>query len=339
MKKIYLLASLFAIFAASCSSEPKNDPKNDTVAEQKDVVREKAQAMFAVLPSKAENPENVLNEAKIKLGKALYFDTRLSKNGNNSCNTCHNLATFGVDNLPTSPGDAGKNGTRNSPTVFNAALLGTQFWDGREPDVEAQAGGPVLNPIEMNIPSEKFMVDKLKKVKGYTEQFKAAFPESKDPITYENMRKAIGAFERTLLTPSKFDKYLSGENVFSAEEIKGLETFINVGCVACHRGATLGGDSFQKFVYNGKDKGRFEVTKDEKDTYMFRTTSLRNVEKTYPYFHDGGTPTLEDAVKIMGKESFDKDLSATEVSEIVTFLKTLTGNIPADVQTAPVLPE
>lgn len=338
MKKLYVIVAAFSLFLANCASEPKEDTK-DSVAEQKDVVREKALSMFAVLPEKAENPENILSEAKITLGKMLYFDTRLSKDGKNSCNTCHNLETFGVDNLATSPGDLGKNGTRNSPTVFNAALHTTQFWDGREPNVEAQAGGPVLNPVEMNMPSEKAVVDRLKKVKGYVELFKAAFAEDKDPVTYANMKKAIGAFERTLLTPSKFDKYLAGENVFSDAEKKGLETFMNTGCVACHRGATLGGDSFQKFVYNGKDKGRFDLTKDSVDMYMFKTASLRNVEKTSPYFHDGGAPTLEDAVKIMGKESLKKDLTDAEVAEIATFLKTLTGDIAAETKKSPELPK
>jgi len=338
MKKFYIIAAAFSLFMASCASEAKDESK-DSVAEQKDLVREKALAMFAALPTKAENPENVLTDAKIALGKTLYFDTRLSKDGKNSCNTCHNLETFGVDNLPTSPGDMGKNGTRNSPTVFNAALHTTQFWDGREPNVEAQAGGPVLNPVEMNMPSEKAVVERLKKVKGYVEMFKAAFPDDKDPVTYANMKNAIGAFERTLLTPSKFDQYLAGENVFSDAEKKGLETFMNAGCVACHRGATLGGDSFQKFKYNGKDKGRFELTKDSADMFMFKTASLRNVEKTHPYFHDGGAPTLEDAIKIMGKESLNKDLSPAEIAEIATFFKTLTGDISAEAKKMPELPK
>jgi len=340
MKNLYLLtpALVLLLALASCGSEAQQEAEQSNASTEVDATREKALAVFAVLPQTAENPTNELSEAKIKLGKVLYFDTRLSKDGNISCNSCHDLNKFGVDNLATSPGDLGKNGGRNSPTVLNAALHSTQFWDGREPDVEAQAGGPVLNPIEMNIPTEEFMVKRLGKVEGYVNMFKAAFPDAETAITYENMRKAIAAFERTLLTPSRFDQYLAGEDVFTETEKKGLETFMNTGCTACHRGTLLGGDSFQKFAYNEADKGRFDVTKEEKDMYMFKTQSLRNIEKTFPYFHDGGVANLDEAVKIMAKQMLSKELSEQETAEILAFLKTLTGELPADVMAAPELP-
>ncbi|MDX1903507.1 MAG: cytochrome c peroxidase [Thermonemataceae bacterium] len=343
MKKLYFLpAALLSTLLFSCGGSENNTVQQEqTVVQEKkkDAIREKALLMFAVLPDKAENPKNPLSEAKITLGKTLYFDTRLSKDGKNSCNSCHNLSTFGVDNLPTSPGDLGKNGTRNSPTVFNAALHSVQFWDGRAKDVEEQAGGPILNHIEMNMPSEAALVARLKGVKGYEDLFKAAFPDSKEPISFQNITLAIAAFERKLLSPSKFDKYLAGEDVYSELERKGLETFMNAGCMACHKGALIGGDMYQKFQHNGKDKGRFEVTKNENDMYMFKVPSLRNAEKTYPYFHDGSVAKLEEAVKIMGKSQLNKDLSDTEISEIVTFLNTLTGEIPEEYKKAPTMPQ
>lgn len=339
MKHLYfLLIAGLILFMGGCGEESSDKDNNkDTTKAKVDELREKAKKFFAVLPEKAESKDNVITEEKVKLGKTLYHDTRLSKEGNQSCNTCHDLNKFGVDNLSTSPGDAGKNGTRNSPTVLNAALNVVQFWDGRELNVEAQAGGPVLNPVEMNIPSEEFMVKRLSEVEAYVKMFKEAFPES-EVITYENMRKAIAAFERTLLTPSKFDKYLAGEDVFSDDEKKGLETFINAGCHACHNQALLGGNTFQKFAYNENDKGRFDVTKNEADMYMFKTQSLRNVAMTYPYFHDGGVEKLEDAVKIMAKENIEKELTDAEVSEIVIFLNTLTGEIPAEALETPAIP-
>jgi cytochrome c peroxidase len=178
----------------------------------------------------------------------LYYDTRLSKTGNNSCNSCHNLATFGVDNLPTSKGDNGGFGGRNSPTVLNAATHAFQFWDGRAKDVEEQAGGPILNPVEMAIPSKDFLIAKLKGIKEYNDMFKAAFPTETDAVTYQNVQNAIAAFERTLLTPSPFDKYLSGDHkALTSEQRIGMKTFMDAGCIQCHSGSNLGGAMFQKF--------------------------------------------------------------------------------------------
>lgn len=335
MKTKLLLLVAGATFLWSCGQESANNTDNTTpdttqIVKEVDAVWEKASKIFAVLPDNADtHAENKVTDAKVKLGKHLYHDTRLSKNQTQSCNTCHDVSTYGVDRLPVSPGDNGGNGTRNSPTVYNAALHAFQFWDGREPDVEAQAGGPVMNPVEMNMPSEDVVVDRLKKVEAYKSLFAEAFPESTDAVSFKNMTYAIAAFERTLLTPSKFDKYLAGEAVFSSEEKKGLETFMNVGCIACHNGALLGATTFQKFAYNENDKGRFDVTKEEKDMYLFKTASLRNVAETFPYFHDGGVAKLDEAVKLMGKHSLNKELSDEETAQIVTFLKTLTGEIPA----------
>lgn len=346
--KNYLVIALVSIALWNCGGSSNDTPSNEK--QENDTLLEKAQSLFGVLPEVAKSEVNPITEEKIKLGKALYFDTRLSKEGTQSCNTCHNLSTYGVDNLPVSPGDAGKNGTRNSPTVLNAAFHGSQFWDGREPDVEAQAGGPILNPIEMGMPTEADVLERLTKVEGYKALFTSAFPEEENPITYGNLKKAIGAFERTLTTPSKFDTYLAGNSdILSGEEKTGLQTFINTGCVACHQGSMLGGSMFSKFGIFGNywdhtgsavvDSGKYAVTKKEADLFVFKSMSLRNIEKTHPYFHDGSVSDLGEAIKIMGKTELNKDLTEQEISSMVAFLKTLTGEVPAEAMVAPEIPE
>lgn len=290
-------------------------------------------AFFAPLPVDAPSATNPVTPEKITLGKKLYNDTLFSVAKDTSCNSCHNLEGYGVDGEPTSKGHKGQRGTRNSPTVYNAALHVSQFWDGRAADVEAQALGPVMNPVEMAMPSEGEILNRLKTDKTYPELFKKAFPGEADPITFLNFGKAIGAFERTLITPSKFDEFLKGnDKALSDAEIKGLTTFRDVGCVACHSGATVGGQMYQKLglvkPYPTEDLGRFEVTKSEVDKYVFKVPSLRNIAKTGPYFHDGKVKTLEEAVTLMGTHQLGRDLRPEQVSEIVTFLNSLTGKIP-----------
>lgn len=292
---------------------------------------------FLPLPDSAPSAENPSNPAKVALGRSLYLDTRFSKNGKMSCNSCHNLNTFGVDNEPTSPGHEGKRGGRNSPSSFNAALHIAQFWDGRAATVEKQALGPILNPIEMGMESEAKVVEILKKDPKTFAAFKAAFPGQADPVTYPNVGNAIGAFERTLITPSRFDDFLKGDaNALSAQEKKGAETFTKVGCVMCHNGATLGGQMYQKLglvkEYDTKDLGRYEQTKQESDKKVFKVPSLRNVAKTGPYFHDGSVKDLGDAVHQMGEYQLGKDLSKEEVSDIVAFLGALTAKNPVKAQ-------
>lgn len=292
---------------------------------------------FQPLPDSAVSAEHPTSPEKIALGKSLYMDTRLSKNDKMSCNSCHNISTFGVDNEPTSPGHEGKRGGRNSPSSFNAALHIAQFWDGRAKDVEAQALGPILNPIEMGMDSDVSVIEKLKKDPKTVAAFKAAFPDQADPLTYKNLGEAIGAFERTLITPSRFDAYLKGDdNALTAAEKAGGKLFVQTGCTACHMGATLGGQMYQKLGlvkdYPTKDMGRFEVTKLEADKKMFKVPSLRNVAKTGPYFHDGSVKTLEEAVSQMAEYQLGKNLSKEEVASIVTFLNTLTGTLPASAQ-------
>lgn len=339
MKKVLFALLLSGIVVTGCKQGlEKKDKKQESQESVQTELQIKANKYFAPLPEVAENPDNPLSEAKIKLGKTLYFDTRLSKDGNNSCNSCHNLETYGVDNLPTSPGDAGKNGDRNSPTVLNAALHFSQFWDGRNKDVEEQAGGPILNPVEMAIPSEEFLIKRLSEVEEYKVMFSDAYPDEEDPLSYQNLTKAIAAFERTLLTPSKFDQFLKGDaDALTENEKKGLETFIDVGCIICHSGTVLGGNMFQKFglfgdywehtVSDAIDEGRFTETGNDQDKYIFKVPSLRNIEKTYPYFHDGSVNDLTDAVGIMSKLELNKNLSEEEISDIIAFLESLTGEV------------
>ncbi len=338
MKRFYFILASFTLLAmVSCNSKSKK--KAATISAEEMAAYKQAAGMFAVLPTEAPNPANPLTKEKIALGKALYYDVRLSKDKTQSCNTCHNIATYGVDNEPTSKGDNGGRGTRNSPTVFNAALHSAQFWDGRNKDVEEQAGGPILNPVEMAIPDEAFVLDRLKKVDAYKKMFSDAYPNDKDPFTFKNLTWAIAAFERTLLTPSKFDKFLAGnDKALSAAELKGMKTFVDVGCTTCHSGALLGGTLFMKFGLTVNywdlthsavvDSGKYVETHNLADMYVFKSMPMRNIEKTAPYFHDGSVADLGEAIKIMGKAELNRDLTDKQVADIEVFLKTLTGDIP-----------
>lgn len=283
---------------------------------------------------------------KVLLGKHLYFDTRLSGLGNISCNSCHNLETYGVDNLQFSPGDAeGTVGGRNSPTTFHAALHKMQFWDGRAADVEEQAGGPILNPLEHNIKDEKQLVDRLKEVELYQNLFGKAYGEN-NPITFDNLTNAIGAFERTLMPESRFDKYLEGdESALTAPEKEGLMVFIESGCITCHSGIALGGQMLQKFgLYHDYwkhtesadiDYGLFDISEKESEKYFFKVPGLRNITHTAPYFHDGSVEDLKDAVRIMAKLQRDVELSEAEIENITVFLESLSADIPDEVKKSP----
>lgn len=350
---LHLLLAASVILFAGCGghSDSEDDPNKSAIESTTHMrldgqIEAKAKAIFKPISGPIESEENPVTEAKVKLGKVLYFDKRLSKDGNISCNSCHDLANFGVDNLPVSPGDDGTLGTRNSPTVLNAAFHTSQFWDGRAKDVEEQAGMPILNPVEMAIPDEAFLVNRLKGIELYKGLFKEAYPEQSSPITYSNLRKAIAVFERTLVTPTGFDDYLNGESrALTVAQKEGLKTFMDVGCITCHTGSMVGGNMFQKFGVHYEywhatgskviDEGRFAETKNEADKYMFKVPSLRNVEKTGPYFHDGSVTDLEQAISIMADVNLNKKLSETEVRSIATFLKSLTGELPADVVAPP----
>jgi cytochrome c peroxidase len=280
-------------------------------------------------------PESIIDEqenaALIKLGKMLYLDPRLSVNDKISCNSCHSLSNYGVDNEPTSPGHAGKRGGRNSPTTMNAALHIAQFWDGRASDVEEQALGPILNPVEMGMPNKGDVVKKIKEIDEYKELFAEAFSDEKHPFHYNNIGVAIGAFERTLLTPSRFDDFLKGdEDALNKSEKRGLKKFINMGCATCHNGVVIGGNSYKKIglvePYETSDMGRYEVTKIESDKKVFKVPSLRNITKTAPYFHDGSVETLDEAIQLMAKHQLGRDhVGHGMIRDIKAFLGSLTG--------------
>lgn len=301
--------------------------------------------MFQPLPTLAASPDNEVSDAKTDLGRMLYFENRISKGQKLSCNSCHMLDKYGQDNLPFSPGHEGKLGGRSSPSVYNAAVHIAQFWDGRAPSVEEQAKGPVLNPVEMGMPDADFVIKVLKAIPGYTDAFKAAFPGEADPVNYDNFGKAVGAFERKLLTPAKWDHYLKGQKeALSAEEKKGFATFAKVGCVTCHNGVGVGGMMYQKLGLvkawpELKDNGRSDVTKNESEKNYFKVPSLRNITETGPYLHDGSVATLEEMVKRMGEYQLGKELTDEETASIVTFLKALKGDLPTDYIKAPKLPE
>lgn len=308
------------------------------------------------LPKKAPVPkDNPMSADKILLGKTLYFDPRLSHDGTISCNSCHNVMLGGDDNRAFSAGVGGKLGGRSSPTVWNAAFLSVQFWDGRAASLEEQAEGPLVNPVEMANPNHQFVVDRIAKIPGYKKMFDKVFGAGNN-ITIKNVTKAIAAYERTLITPnSKFDKYIKGnKKAYSEEEVKGFELVKSTGCFSCHSGPnfagpmlppgtgfymkfpTFPGSEYEKKYDLLKDLGRFDVTKKEEDKHMWRVPTLRNIALTAPYLHNGSAATLEEAVRVMAKTQLNKDLTDTEVKSIVTFLKTLTGEIP--IQTLPLLP-
>lgn len=301
-----------------------------------------AKQLFARLPEKMPGSENDTPEM-IELGKKLYFETAISINKTQSCNSCHRVDENrgGVDNLPTSPGAEGKLGGRNSPTTLNAGLHIAQFWDGRAPDLVEQAKGPVLNPIEMGMPGEALVLERLKEA-GYEPLFKKVFPKDQQPLTYANYAHAVAAFERTLITRDRFDDFLGGNlGALTAAEKRGLRTFLDVGCADCHAGALLGGDRYEKMgeaneYANKEDLGRYDVTKKEEDKYVFKVPSLRNIAITHPYFHDGKAATLADAVKQMAWLQIGDELSDQQVQSIVTFLGSLTdkarGGVKATAQ-------
>jgi cytochrome c peroxidase len=303
----------------------------------------RALSSFGSLPPSVPNLKNVGAPAKVDLGRMLYYDKRLSKNYDIACNSCHQLDAFGVDGEPTSPGHRGQRGGRNSPTVLNAAMHIAQFWDGREPDVEAQAKGPVLNPIEMAAPSEAHVIRVLSSIPGYVEAFRSAFPAETNPLSYDNMARAIGAFERNLTTPGRFDEFMLGDlTALTMVEQRGLDAFLTVGCHTCHVGAAVGGTQYRKlgmiFPYETADLGREALTGNDADRHVFKVPSLRNIAKTGPYFHDGSIVDLSEVVRIMGYHQLGQNLTEAQISDVVAFLGSLTGEVDAAYVAKPELP-
>ena len=342
-KSVALPLTLLAVFVAlagGCSREPAAPP-----VEQPKITIDPAElTAFSPLPDAVPAAGGAATSDLVTLGRMLYFEPRLSKSQKISCNSCHDLATYGVDNQPTSDGHKGQMGDRNSPTVYNAAAHFAQFWDGRAADVEAQAKGPVMNPVEMAMPAEPVVVKVLESMPEYVDLFTRAFPNDKQPVSYDNMAKAIGAFERKLMTPSRWDAFLKGDKTaLTPEEMAGFKAFTATGCQMCHAGALLGGSLYQKMGLakefpRSADPGRAKVTNDASDQGVFKVPSLRNIEKTAPYFHDGATAGLDQAVRDMGEYQLGRPLTAEETKQIIDFLKVLTGAIDPEYTKPPTLP-
>ena len=294
-----------------------------------------ARIFMGRLPEAMPGSENDTPE-RIALGKKLYFERNISLNKNKSCNDCHFLTKgrAGADSTPTSKGATGVFGKRNSPTVINAGFQSMQFWDGRAQDLAEQAKGPILNPFEMAIRTPEDALALLRRTEGYPETFRRAFPGDADPLTYDNLAEAIAAFERTLVAPGRFDRFLEdGRHTLSAQEKRGLTKFIQYRCVECHSWATVGGRLYHRLgkhhpYKNTEDVGRYEITKNEEDLYVFKVPMLRNVTRTAPYFHDGKVATLKEAVRLMGWLQLDLRLTSRDISDLIAFLHTLEGNPP-----------
>jgi len=313
---------------------------------QEDLMEQAKQQFQPIPTAPPELPGNPASPAKVELGKMLYFDPRLSASHVISCNSCHNIGLGGADAEPTSIGHRWQHGGRNAPTVFNAVFNKAQFWDGRAKDLEQQASGPVVNPVEMASPSAH-VAEQLKGAPGYHDAFAKAFPGEADPITLANVQKAIAVFEATLITPNApFDKFLRGDaNALSDTQKQGLALFMHKGCAACHNGINIGGGMYAPFGVVEKpgarflppdDKGRFMVTKTPSDEYVFKVPTLRNIALTAPYFHTGQALDLRQAVAVMGVSQLGAQLTGNEVDKIVSFLDSLTGDQPQI--TYPILP-
>lgn len=337
LTKLMLVLLSMPLLVSACSKQPApadsqaetNTPAATTEQADNSMATTRDEPIKPIVAAEIKSP------AIVELGKKLYFDPRLSKSGAMSCNTCHNLAMGGTDNMPTSIGHKWAKGPINAPTVLNSTYGLAQFWDGRAKDLQEQAGGPIANPIEMGSSHEK-VVSILNSIPAYRDEFKQAFNAGSDTITIEQVTDAIAQFEDTLVTPnSRFDQWLRGDDTaINEQEQRGYELFKNSGCVSCHNGEAVGGASYQKFgvfaQYTTQNlaEGRFAVTGKEEDKMVFKVPTLRNIELTYPYFHDGAVNSLEDAVNIMGKIQLNKDYTAEETADIVAFLKTLTGEQP-----------
>jgi len=308
-----------------------------------------AKQIFSPLPQVIVSEKNPVTPEKVKLGKMLFYEARISVDGTVSCSRCHPIGLYAADGLRKSIGNNCKVNPRNAPTLFNAGGQISEHWIGNRIDVEDQAKQSVIGPSSFGMPSYEAVEKKLKEIKGYAPLFEKAFPGEKDPVNVDNFAKAVGAFERTLVVPSRFDTFIKGDQTALTDPQKrGLKTFIETGCITCHSSAYLGGQMYQKFgVFEPYwrytkskevDEGRYVVTNNESDKYVFKVPMLRNVEMTSPYFHDGSVDRLDDAVWVMGKIQLAKDLDKSRVEEIVAFLNALTGEIPEDALKVPLLP-
>ncbi len=335
-----------ALLASACASVTSSDDA---------ALLARARQLFQPLPTDAATPERPLTRERIQLGRALFFEPRLSADDRISCATCHQPSFYGAEPLAVSMGPSGKLLPRNTPTIFNTALQFVQHYGGNRSDVEDQAVRSLTSPFAYAQKDMATAQEKLRSLPGYRALFERAFPGQADPVTVQNMGTAIGAYERVLLTPAPFDRFLKGDTqAITAQAKRGLDKFMTTGCAGCHNGVVLGGQTYQKFgvtqeywtltgskpndIHKGIDKGRFQDTRNEADSYMFKVQQLRNVAVTPPFFHDGSVARLDDAVRIMGKLQLGRELPDADVADIVAFLESLTGEVPADFVNAPLLP-
>lgn len=319
-----------------------------------DALLERALAVFKPLPDTAHVDDYPHSAARVELGKKLFFENRVSTDGRTSCASCHSPNHYGADSLPQSVGVHGKLMPRNAQTVFNTPLLIAQHYGGNRVSVEEQALKALTSPFAYGNKSFEEAEEKLRAL-GYEPLFAAAFPNEQSPVSAEHWAVAIGAFERTLLTPAPFDRYLKGDlRAIDDSAKRGLDKFISFGCAACHNGSTVGGQSFQKFgitedywkatgsvempQLKGRDKGKFHDTGKPEDMWIFKVPQLRNVAMTPPYFHDGSVATLDDAVRVMARLQLGRQLEDQDVKDLVAFLRTLTGEIPPQFAQVPALP-
>jgi cytochrome c peroxidase len=343
LRSWWLLVALAACDADAKSAPAHLEARVDAVATTAPAARQVNPRLLRRFRPLGASPGPAAMPAMVNLGRQLFYDPRLSRDRDVSCNSCHRLDHYGVDNEVTSKGADGKRGRRNSPTVFHAAGQFVQFWDGRSPDIDAQAGVPILAIDEMDMASPETVTTRLHAIPEYVAAFDAAFPGG-DAVTFANVGAALGAFERGLVAPSRWDHYLGGEqSALTDQEIDGFKSFSDLGCVTCHTGELIGGTSYQRAGAinawpNQRDLGRYEVTKVETDRMVFKVPTLRNVAKTAPYFHDGEAKTLEEAVRMMAHHQLDVELSDAEVANIVAWLGTLTGELPAAYIKQPTLP-
>jgi len=314
-----------------------------------DDLMEQARRIFKPVPKDMGSAEFPVTPERVALGRLLFFETRVSLDGTTSCSKCHQPSLYGTDALPKAIGVKDRVNPRNSPTVLNAALEFVEHWRGDRTNVEDQATKALVGPPSFGNPDFATAMAKLSAIPGYRALFEKAFPNETQPVTADNWGKAIGAFERTLVTPSPFDAYLSGDAQALAPSAKaGLGKFMGFGCTTCHNGVAIGGGMYQKFGLieeywkatgsKNIDKGRFDVTNNPADEYVFKVASLRNVAKTPPYFHDGSVATLDEAVRVMARVQLGRKLSDEDVHDLVAFLESLTGTLPKDFAEAPILP-
>jgi cytochrome c peroxidase len=336
--RVSYIIILMLFNACGNDSSRETTVKDPLLATARAVFMYNAQSDFYSAVSEYTLPE--------ELGKMLYYDPRLSKSGFISCNSCHNLATFGADRLALSPGHEWRTGRRNSPTVLNAYMHVAQFWDGREATVESQALQPMINPEEMAMSDEQTILAVVKAIPEYVDMLTEVYP-GENPVTIENISNAIGAFERTLVTPAPIHNYLAGKpSALTTEQYDGLQEFITVGCATCHTSELLGGKSYAQFLpamdakRNGKkDLGRFEFTGEKADMYFFKVPSLLNVVHTYPYFHDGSIWDLKEAIRLIALSQLELDLTNEQVETLAVFMTALSGEVSEWARIVPVLPE